>query len=127
MADDEKTTKTAKADAQDVPNVGNPTPVKVEGAVKNAGQPQAEGANLGADEVDDAPNDVPVEEYSLTAVDEDDVPVPALVTLEVVAEGTFQSSTGEYLKTGDRKTVNSVEAKTLLDLTVDGATAFEEV
>lgn len=121
----EKTEKAAEKDALDLPSVGSPTKVEVKGVTQDAGQPLADASATTADEDPRAP--APVEEYSLKAVDEDDVPTPALVTLEVVAEGTFESSTGEFLKTGDRKTVNAEEAKTLLGLSVDGADAFKEV
>lgn len=65
-------------------------------------------------------------DYKLTAVKEEDV-THGLVELEVVADGTFKASNGEVLRTGDRKVVSSETAKTLLDVKVNGKTAFKQV
>jgi hypothetical protein len=116
----------AKDDSYDLPNVGSPTKVEVKGVTKNAGQPLA-AATATDESASDPQAPAPASEYSLKKIDEDDVPTPGLVTLEVVAEGAFESSTGEYLKTGDRKTVSRTEAQALLGLKVNGADAFKEV
>jgi len=69
----------------------------------------------------------PVEKYTLKKVAEEEVAIPGLVELEVVADGTFEASTGEILRTGDRKLVSNVDAASLLDVKVNGKSAFKAV
>jgi len=68
-----------------------------------------------------------VEKYELKTLKETDYVQPGLITLEVVAEGSFISSTGEVLRTGDRKVVSTVDSNVLLDAKVNGKPAFKSV
>lgn len=69
----------------------------------------------------------PVEKYTLKKVTNEEEVIPGLVELEVVADGTFESNLGEVLRTGDRKLVSNTDAKTLLDVKVNGKSAFKAV
>jgi len=71
--------------------------------------------------------DAPVEGYKLTKLKEEDVATPGLVELVVVAEGTFSDPNGGVLRTGDRLTVSNVDAVALLDVKVNGKSAFNSV
>lgn len=69
----------------------------------------------------------PVEKFKLTKVKEEDAVIPALITLEFTAEGTYSTDNGEILRTGDRRVVNAADAQTLLDAKVNGKPAFTRV
>lgn len=65
--------------------------------------------------------------FTLKAVKEEDLVTPGFVTLLYVAETPAEASNGEVFRKGVRKEVSAVDAKALLELKVDGKTAFEEV
>lgn len=65
--------------------------------------------------------------FTLKVLKEEDLVTPGFVTLEYVAEKPAEASNGEVFRTGVRKEVSAVDAKVLLELKVDGKTAFKEV
>lgn len=114
-------TEANQSNEPDLPNVGQPVPTKVKGVTRNAGQP------LGASDVDEeaAPSN-PLENYTLTPIEETEYVEPGLTELEVLVDGTYVSSTGEILKGGDRKLVSNTEVETFLGVKVNGSAAFKK-
>jgi hypothetical protein len=111
----------AKKDAADLANVGAPQEVEVRGATQNAGQPQAAAAKSSKAAKTDS-------DLSLRTFEEGEEPViPSVKTLEYKASETSELSDGQVFRKGDRITVNATDAAALLELTVDGKSAFKEV
>lgn len=69
----------------------------------------------------------PIKSFKLTKLKEEEVPVSALVELEVVADGSFMTEAGDVLRTGDRRLVGSQDAQVMLDAKVNGKSAFKQV